>query len=241
MSDDRQHYPGMEGVEYCPVSIGARLVGDRWSLLIVRELLVGATRFNEIQRGLPGVSRSLLSGRLRSLERQGLVEHQTDTATGSYRLTKAGEDLRPVIVALGSWTVRWRFPPPSLATPDSSLLLWRMYQGLNLDKLPPHRVTLELDFDDAEPNRGWIILDGDASSLCMEPPGHDADLIVDGSVRAWLDVWYGFRGYADVVEAGDLILKGPPHLASQLRGWFDGSAFASEIAERRPACPPAED
>lgn len=153
------------------MSIGAKLVGDRWSLLIVRELLVGASRFNEIRRGLPGISRSLLSDRLRSLERQGLLEHRTDTASGSYCLTAAGQDLRDVLVALGTWTVRWRFPAPAATAPDSSMLLWRMFQGINVANLPPQRVTVQLNFADAEPSRGWFILDGDASSLCMEPPG----------------------------------------------------------------------
>lgn len=225
-------YPGMEGVEYCPVSIGATLMGDRWSLLIVRELLMGASRFNEMHRALPGLSRSMLSGRLRTLERHGLVESLPNQQGAGYRLTEAGADLRGVLVALGSWTVRWRFPPPDEAVPDSKLLLWRMYQGIDRDRLPPHRVTVELEFDDAAPSRGWLRLDGDASSLCMDPPGEAADLVVSGSVRAWLALWFGHRTYAEAVDAGDVIVKGSAHLVSQLPGWFHLSAFAGLVAER---------
>ncbi len=227
------HYPGLEGVEYCPVSIGAKLIGDRWSLLIVRELLQGATRFNEIHRGLPTLSKSLLSSRLRGLVKQGLVEHRNDRATGSYHLTPAGEDLREVIVAVGAWTVQWRFPAPNAAVADSPLLLWRMFQALRLDHLPPRRVTVEFTFSDAKPDRGWMILDGAESSLCMEPPGNDAEMVVDGSVETWLAVWFGHRSFADAVETRSLVLTGTPALTSELHRWFDPSVFAASVAAAR--------
>jgi DNA-binding HxlR family transcriptional regulator len=221
-------------VEYCPVSIGAKLVGDRWSLLIVRELLVGASRFNEIHRGLPGLSKSLLASRLRSLVRQGLVERRHDASAGSYALTPAGADLWDVILALGTWTVRWRFPPPAASSGDSALLLWRMYQGVDPARLPPHRVTVEFVLTDAEPGRGWLLLDRARSSLCMEPPGHEADLVVRGSVPTWLAVWFGRRDYADAVAAGDLVVDGQAHLASRLPEWFDISPFAGGLATGGP-------
>lgn len=231
MADGEGHrFPGMEGVEYCPVSVAANLIGDRWSLLIVRELLEGASGFNEIHRGLPGLSRSLLSGRLRSLARQGIVEHRPGSVDGSYRLTAAGADLRDVIHALGYWTVRWRFPPPTASNADSALLLWRMYQGLNTSRLPPHRVTLEFIFPEAEPGRGWLLLDGADSSLCMEPPGHEADLVIRGSVPAWLSVWFGHRTFEQVVAAGELVPDGQAHLVALLPDWFDRSLFARAIA-----------
>lgn len=236
MSDDAlEHYPGLEGAEYCPVSIGANLVGDRWSLLIIRELVQGATRFNEIHRALPGLSRSLLSGRLRALQRHGLVEHLTETGTGSYRLTQAGADLRGVLEALGAWTVRWRFPPPAAAVPDSPLLLWRIYQGLNRAKLPPHPVTVEFVFRDAEPSRGWMVLNGGASSLCMDAPSQANDVVVGGTVRVWLAVWFGHRTYDDAIESGDLVVKGPAHLVPHFRHWFDLSPLAELVAEQRRA------
>jgi DNA-binding HxlR family transcriptional regulator len=210
------------------------VVGDRWSLLIVRELLAGAGGFNEIHRGLPGLSRSLLSSRLRGLARHGIVEHRSGPA-GGYRLTAAGTDLWDVIHALGIWTVRWRFPPPTASDADSALLLWRIYQGLDVSRLPPYRVTVEFIFPGAEPSRGWLVLDRADSSLCMEPPGHEADLVVRGSVSAWLTIWFGHRTYTDVVAAGDLVLDGQAHLVSLLPQWFDGSPFASAVAAQRPA------
>jgi DNA-binding HxlR family transcriptional regulator len=226
-------YPGLEGVEYCPVSIGAKLIADRWSLLIVRELLQGATRFSEIHRGLPGLSKSLLSSRLRSLARQGLVARCSDNATGTYHLTPAGADLRQVILAIGTWTVRWRFPPPSSAEGDSALLLWRLFQSLRFEQLPPRRVTVELTFGDTTPNRGWLVLDGAHSSLCMEPPGDDIDVVVRGSVDAWLSIWFRHRSYAEVVRAGELTLQGSPQLTAQLPRWFGTSAFAESVAAGR--------
>lgn len=236
-SDSPGHYPGLEGVEYCPVAIGASLMGDRWSLLIVRELLVGASRFNEMHRALPGLSRSMLSGRLRTLERHGLVESLPDTHGGGYRLTDAGADLRSTLMALGRWTVRWRFPPPDETVPDSPLLLWRMYQGIVTDRLPARRVTVEFRFDDAEPDRGWLHLDGEASSLCMDPPGHAPDVVVSGSVRTWLAVWFGHRTYRDAVDAGDLTVEGSAHLVPQVPSWFRLSALAPFVTEARSAAP----
>lgn len=227
-------FPGMEGVEYCPVSIAAKLVGDRWTLLIVRELMDGPRRFNEIHRGLPGLSKSLLSSRLRALVRQGLVEHPDGAAAAAYRLTPAGADLRDVILGLGTWTVRWRFPPPPTSGADSALLLWRIYQGVNADRLPAQRVTIEFVFVDAEPGRGWLILDGSETSLCMEPPGHAPDLVVRASAAAWLAFWFGHRTYADLVASGDLVPDGEPHLVSQLPRWFDTSPFAPAVAARQP-------
>lgn len=233
MDGDVHRFPGMEGVEYCPVSVAANLLGDRWSLLIVRELLEGASGFNEIHRGLPGLSRTLLSARLRSLVRQGIVEHRPGATNGSYRLSAAGSDLRDVIHALGTWTVRWRFPPPATSNADSAMLLWRMYQGLDPSRLPPHRVTVEFIFAEAQPGRGWFVLDGADSSLCMEPPGHEADLVIRGSVPAWLAFWFGHRTFDEVVAAGDLVLDGPAHLVSLLPHWFDRSLFARTIAAQR--------
>jgi hypothetical protein len=101
-----------------------------------------------------------------------------------------------------------------------------MFQGLDPSRQPPERVTVEFVFAHAEPERGWLVLDGADSSLCMEPPGHESDLVVRSSVPTWLAVWFGHRTYADAVAAGDLVLDGQAHLVSQLPDWFDLSPFA---------------
>lgn len=226
-------FPGMEGVEYCPVAIGARVLGDRWSLLIVRELIVGATRFNEIHRALPGLSRSLLSSRLRMLARQGLVVKGDSDGEDGYHLTEAGAALRPVLIAIGEWTVGWRFPMPDDSESNSALMLWRMYQGLDPAALPATRTTLEIVFSDADPDRGWLVLDGEESSLCVQPPGHDTDLTVRGTVRVWLEVWFGHIAFEDAVADGRLKVTGPRQLVLDLPRWFRLSHFANLVAERR--------
>lgn len=227
-------FPGMEGVEYCPVAIGSRVLGDRWSLLIVRELIVGATRFNEIHRALPGLSRSLLSSRLRMLVRHGLVVKGDRDGEEGYHLTDAGAALRPVLVAIGEWTVEWRFPMPEDSEKNSALMLWRMYQGLDPAALPTTRTTVEIGFTDADPDRGWLVLEGEDSSLCAQPPGHDADLTVRGSVRSWLEVWFGHIAFEEAVANGRLTVIGPRDLAAALPRWFRLSHFAKLVAEGRP-------
>lgn len=228
-------FPGMEGVEYCPVAIGARVLGDRWSLLIIRELVVGATRFNEIHRALPGLSRSLLSSRLRVLARHGLVVKGDSDGEAGYHLTQAGAALRPVLIAIGEWTVEWRFPLPEDSESDSALMLWRMYQGLDPATLPSTRTTLEIVFTDAHPDRGWLVLEGGESSLCAQPPGHDTDLTVYGTVPAWLEVWYGHLAFDDAVANGRLKVTGPRELAVALPSWFRLSHFANLVADGRSA------
>ncbi len=217
--------------EYCPVSIGAKLIGDRWSLLILRELMVGARRFNEIGRGLPGLSRSLLSGRLRALEQQGLVQ-PTVGATPGYELTPAGEATRPVIMELGRWTVRWRFPPPSAGETNSSQLLWRLYQGVDRAALPPRRVTIELEFPGSDPRRGWLQFDAPDVAMCLEPPPQRWDLRVTGTVASWLSVWFGHRNLGRAIAAGDLAVEGTAALAAQFPFWFSLSPFAPQVAAR---------
>ncbi|MGQ0842890.1 MAG: winged helix-turn-helix transcriptional regulator [Sporichthyaceae bacterium] len=228
-------FPGMEGVEYCPVAIGARVLGDRWSLLIVRELIVGATRFNEIHRALPGLSRSLLSSRLRTLVRDGLLVKGDADGEAGYRLTEAGVALRPVLIALGEWTVQWRFPMPEDSEKNSALMLWRMYQGLDPAALPATRTTLEIVFTDADPGRGWLVLEGGESSLCAQPPGHGTDLTVRGTVPVWLQVWFGHVAFADAVATGQLSVTGPRELATALPSWFRLSHFADLVAKGRAA------
>ena len=146
----RTYHRGMaHAPEYCPVSIGVAVVSERWNLLILRELLAGPRGFNDIHRGLPGLSRTLLSQRLRTLQHSELVAPVADDGSGTagYQLTPMGADLRGVLAELGAWSVRWCFPEPSDDQLDPHLLLWRMRQGLVADTLPARRVVVEFVFE----------------------------------------------------------------------------------------------
>jgi DNA-binding HxlR family transcriptional regulator len=214
--------------------MGTEVIAERWNLLIIRELLTGAQRFNDIHRGLPGLSRTLLSQRLRALQRYGLVEPlPTDGPSGcGYQLTGAGEDLRTVIDALALWAVRWRFPEPADEQLNPHLLLWRMRTGLAHARLPPRRVVIEFDFEGDRPERGWLILDGDDSSACLRDPLFGTDLYARATSRVWHEIWYGRRSIHQSIRNGDVVLNGERELLTQFVHWFQLSHFAPDIASR---------
>ena len=133
--------------QYCPVSLGSEVLADRWTPLILREMVLGSTRFNDIERGLPGISRSLLAQRLAHLERKGAVERRPAAAgRGSeYHLTEAGRALEPVLTALGEWAIEWMFTEPEPEVVDPVTLTWWMHRRVARDRLPDRRVVVELD------------------------------------------------------------------------------------------------
>lgn len=216
--------------EYCPVSIGASLLADRWSLLIVREVMIGSCQFNAILRGLPGLSRSLLASRLRHLERLGVLA-RVPSATGKshgYRLTEAGEDLHELIYALGRWTVRWWFPGPRPDQVDNALLLWRIRGGLH-GPLPGPRTTLRFDFTDGEVRRGWLVATAAETSVCLHDPGFEPDLVIRGAGRTWHEIWYGHRRLAQAIGAGDIAVDGTAELIRAFPEWLTLSPFAPDV------------
>ena len=152
--------------QYCPISRSAELLGDRWTIHIVRDLLTGTTRFNEFISGNPGLSRALLSRRLQQLKRGGVIEQHDD---GAYRLTPSGRDLEPVVFGLATWGARWIFGEPEPDELDPDLLLWWLHRRLDPNKLPVSRFTVYVNFTD-HPNRYWIVVDHDASLVSRRSP-----------------------------------------------------------------------
>jgi DNA-binding HxlR family transcriptional regulator len=223
--------------EYCPVSVAADIVAERWNLLIIREMLTGASRFTDIHRGLPGLSRTLLSQRLRVLQRSGLVEQfaAAESEAAGYQLTEAGADLRGVLGELGVWAVRWRFPEPSDDQLNPHLLLWRMRSGLAHDRMPPRRVVIEFRFENARPEYGWLIADGDDSSICARSPLFTVDVYATASSRVWHEIWFGHRSLRESIGNGDVTLSGHKKLTGQFVDWFRLSEFAGEVAARHAA------
>ena len=147
--------------KFCPVSMGAEVVADRWTPLILRELILGSTRFNDIARGLPGISRSLLVQRLKHLERKGVLERwPTGTGRGSdYRLTPAGKDLENVVIALGEWSVHWLYNEMEPRAIDPITLTWWMHHRVDVASLPPGRTVVQFDYTEPARVTAWIVLD----------------------------------------------------------------------------------
>lgn len=216
---------------FCPVALGTEVLADRWTPLILRELFLGNTRFNDIARGLPGISRSLLSQRLRHLQRMEVVERWGD-GMPEYHLTPAGKGLEPVVTALGRWAVEWRYDELRPDEVDPATLMWWMHRRVDIGNLPPGRVVVE--FRHTEPTRQvlWMVLDRGEASVCIQHPGFDADLIVTMPTPVLGDVFSGNRTWSGAVTSGAITVDGAPTLVKGLARWFLWSPFADQTRDR---------
>jgi DNA-binding HxlR family transcriptional regulator len=222
--------------QYCPVAKASEILGDRWTLLIVREMLGGATGFNELQRGLPGISRSVLTDRMRALERVRVVERRTGPKgrTLDYRLTPAGRDLEPVVQAIGEWGATWSFTEPRPDELDPLLLIVWMARHVDRGLLPPTRTVVKFEF--REPSqRYWMVLEPAEVSVCLQHPGFEVDLEVTVDTGTLYRVYLGRAELRGAIRAGRLTLSGPRPLQRGFGHWFTWSAFApaSRAAEER--------
>lgn len=220
-----------EDIRYCPVSMGSEIVADRWTPMILRELVLGNTRFNEIARGLPGISRSLLVRRLGHLERTGVIERwPARTGTGSeYRLTPAGEDLEGVLMALGRWSVNWLYNELRPRDLDPVTLMWWMHRRVVADALPSNRVTVEFNFTAPTPTVIWLVLSRNDVSVCTNYPGYDVDVVVRCPTPVLSGIFSGLDDWHDQIAHGAIDVSGPPRLTRALPNWFAWSPFAPDI------------
>jgi DNA-binding HxlR family transcriptional regulator len=196
--------------------------------------MAGSSTFNDIHRGLPGLNRSVLSDRLRHLAHLGLLERlpiESHPKRRGYVLTEAGMALRPVLEAIGAWTVEWRFPRPTNQQSDPTLLLWRMHQGIDQQALPDGRICIEFRFPNTDPSHGWIHADSKSSGVCLGAPEYDVDLIVTALPRVLNEVWYGYRTLPSALEAGLVEIVGPQFLIAEFPRWFRRSQFADGVLE----------
>jgi DNA-binding HxlR family transcriptional regulator len=223
--------------QYCPVARASEILADRWTPLIVRELLVGSRHFNEIRRGLPGISRSLLVSRLRHLEDGGVVERHGGARSNltDYHLTEAGRALKDVIEHLGAWGAKWAFGEPKKEELDPPLLVWKMHQRIDRRELPLQRTVIQFDLTGHRGRRLWLVLEPKEISVCLRPPGFDPDLILRADVSLLYRVWVGDLDYHDAVSRGQIVVEGPRALARALPRWFMWSPMARFVREcRRP-------
>ena len=222
--------------QYCPVAKGTEILGDRWTLLIVRELLGGASGFNELQRGLPGISRSVLASRMRALERAEVVERRTGPKgrTLEYRLTPAGRDLEPVVQAIGEWGVTWSFTEPRPEELDPYLLIVWMARHVDRRQLPPNRSVIQFDFRDPK-HRYWMVLEPSEVSVCIQHPRFDVGLKVVADTSTLYRIYLGKADLGGAIRAGQLTMSGPRTLQRGFGRWFTWSAFApaSRSAQKR--------
>lgn len=225
-------------LQFCTVARGAEVLGELWTPLVVRELLCGSHRFNDIHRGVPRMSATLLSQRLRKLEAIGVVERRRSERAWEYHLTPAGEELRPIVVGIGEWGARWIGSRLRREQLDAGFLMWDIRRFARMEEFPAdRRVVVHFRFRDAPAAERlwWLVVENRSADLCRDDPGHDLDVIVDSTLRALTEVWTGDSEPKNEISAGTLTVAGGGRQGQQLWRWLGRSVFAPTRALARAA------
>jgi DNA-binding HxlR family transcriptional regulator len=228
--------------QFCPVAKALELLDERWTVLVIRELLCGSRHFNEIRRGVPRMSPALLTKRLQRLAKAGLVDRYDHGNRVTYQLTPAGEELRPVINAMGVWGVRW-VPELGDEDLDPHLLMWDIHRRVNSEALPPGRTTLHFRFRQPVPEGArdwWLIMTPEDTDICDFDPGYPVAATVDADLTCLTRVWRGDVSWRDALRSGGIEPHGSTQVRRALPGWLKLSVYAS--VPRRPdaAQPPRQ-
>ncbi|RIA47783.1 winged helix-turn-helix transcriptional regulator [Dichotomicrobium thermohalophilum] len=220
--------------QFCPVAMAAEVLCTRWTIVLIRELVAGSTRFNDLRRGVPRMSPTLLSKRLRELEEAGIVHRRRmaeEPAHFEYELTAAGRDLGPIIEAIGMWGQKWIGTEPSLANVDPGLLMWDMRRNLDPTPMPPRHTVVAFSYtDQPEVRRYWwlIVAPGSEVDLCSIDPGFAVDLYVETDLRCMTEIWMGLTTVRAAAANDRLELIGERTLADAMQQWLGLSPFAGQ-------------
>ncbi len=219
--------------QFCPVAKAAEIFAERWTPLVLRELVCGSHRFSDLHRGVPLMSRTLLAQRLQQLENAGIVRSvaRTKGRGREYSLTPAGEEFRPLIEGLGEWGQRWARTHIDADDLDPGLLMWDIHRRLNVERFPDRRVVVRFDFHGVprvarSPNTFWLILERPNVDVCLKEPGFEVDLVVDADLAALTKVWMGDVRLDDMRRAGLIRLVGFRELVRAFPAWLALSGFA---------------
>ena len=219
--------------QFCPVAMAAEILCTRWTVVLLRELVAGSTRFNELRRGVPRMSPALLSQRLKELEVAGIVTRKPGPERGvfEYQLTAAGHELGPIVEAFGVWGQRRIESHLSLQHLDVQLLMWDMRRNLNTTPMPKKRSVVQFSYPElpATQRSWWLIVDPEESvDLCSIDPGFDVDLYVSVDLRTMTAIWMGLDTIRAATASRRLMLTGNQQLATAMQSWLGLSPFAKE-------------
>lgn len=216
--------------QFCPVAQALEIVGERWTLLVIRELLCGNYRFGEIMHGLPLISRSVLAQRLKFLEDAGLiVRHQEGGRHNTvYQLTDAGRELEPVVMGLGVWGHRWSNRNYDARDLDPVLMMWDLRRKLDVERLPERQIVVMFWYRDVATKRSryWLRINRPEVDLCLTNPGFPVELNVETTIRTMVDVWMGNRDLREALRSGAMKLDGAPGLVRAFPNWLLLNTFA---------------
>jgi DNA-binding HxlR family transcriptional regulator len=214
--------------QFCPLAQSTQLLCERWTLLVVRELIAGSTRFSELQKGVPLMSPTLLSKRLKQMVSAGVVTLSGSKSNSVYHLTPAGMELRPIVELLGVWGHRWARSRLDNEDLDIGLLMWDMRRSVDAAMFPGERIVVQFEYADAPKGaRDWWLVSQDGEiDLCLTDPGHEVDVMIKTSLKAMTSVWICDRQFDDAVKIGDIQVMGRPRLTSRLQDWLRSSALS---------------
>lgn len=215
--------------QFCPVAKAAEVVGERWTLLVIRELGAGSQAFNDLRKGLPLMSPSLLSTRLKSLEAAGIVVRTESEMGIRYTLTKAGQELKPIVLAIGTWGHRWVRSKLEDSDLNPSLLMWDIHRTINTKYFGDQRTVLMFEFEEYRTTfrRWWLVVENDDVDVCMKDPGHEVDFQIITNLKTLTGIWMGDITLNKAVYDKLLKMTGSTKLKRDISKWFGANYFAS--------------
>lgn len=209
--------------QFCPIAKATEILGERWTILVLRELLMGGRRFNDLQRGLGEISPALLTRRLKSLERDGLVARRRISGQRGFEYfpTPACDALLPIILSIGKWGLFWARHLLVAKDFDADFLMLYLERSVDPSQIPGDQTVIHFYFTDLPANRDWwLLVYGETVELCVSSPRRDVDVYFTTTVRTMHDVWMGDRTYRDAMRCGDLIIEGEPALTRNVTSWL---------------------
>lgn len=220
--------------QFCPVAMAAEVLCTRWTVVVLREMFAGSTRFNDLRRGVPRMSPALLSQRLKQLEDAGVilrVRVRGAPDAYEYQLSKAGRELQPLIEGFGVWGQRWIETRATLRNSEPQLLMWDMRRNLDPTPMPERQSTIQFIYPEVPPpHREWwlIVAPGESVDLCSVDPGFEVDLCVSCDLKTMTAIWMGLDTVRDAVRHRRIRFEGNKRLAGTMQTWLGLSPFARE-------------
>lgn len=214
--------------QFCPLAQAAQLLCERWTLIVVRELIAGSTRFNEIKKGVPTMSPTLLSARLKQLVAAKVVEQSGSKGNYTYNLTPAGLELRPIVELLGAWGHRWAHSNLDKGDLDAGLLMWDMRRTVDPAVFPSYRVVVQFEYPDAPKGERnwWLVSENGEIDLCLNNPGYDVDILIKCLLKTMTAIWICQQSFREAVKKGDIMVLGDSKLTRKLQDWLRASPLA---------------
>jgi DNA-binding HxlR family transcriptional regulator len=229
--------------QFCPIAKATEILGEKWTLLILRELLMGGSRFGELQRGLPLISPAVLSKRLKSLEESGLLYRRRISGQRGYEylVTESARELQPILFAIGNWGMRWARTQLTDSDYDAGMLMLYLQRSVRPEKLPGDATTIRFHFEDLDDAPDWwlLIRDGEVE-VCNVDPCVDVDVYLTTTVRKMTEVWMGDRSYLSALRSDDLKVTGPRVLTRDISSWLESCPFTAEAADEAGVLPASE-